>query len=515
MALAQKPSKWLSGGYLTMLHHIYQTIDQLVKKGIEHTLITALDQHYVRNQILGLLQLDGFDIQRNFPTDKAMPDLLEELVAFAVETNVIADVLDDKEILSAKIMDCFLSKPTEINQQFYQKYDTSPKIATDYFYHLSKYSNYIQMKRIEKNVHYKAQSLYGTLDITINLSKPEKDPEQIKRKRSIKQTLEYPRCLLCPENEGYLGRTGHPARSNHRIIEVSLEEETWFLQYSPYVYYNEHSILFASEHRPMHISRATFERLLAFVSKFPHYFMGSNADLPIVGGSILSHDHYQGGRYTFAMMKAVDEFQFSMKEFSGVAASVIKWPMSVIRLRSKTKEVLIDAASYILDHWRNYSDPDAHILAHTQDTPHNTITPIARMEADQYTLDLVLRNNRTSDAHPFGIFHPHEDVHHIKKENIGLIEVMGLAVLPPRLKVELDAIKANLIDHKTVVAKYHQPWVEEIKQQHGTIQPSNVDTILQDALGQKFIRVLEDSGVFKSNLEGKAAFKRFIQSLQN
>lgn len=496
-----------------MSNQLFQTIEQLVKKGTEQTLITPKDEVYVRNQILGLLKVERFIPPTLEKSSLEIPDLLENLIDYAIQTEVIEDVLDDKEMLSAKIMNCFLAKPTEINGTFYDKYAVSPEAATDYFYKLSKDSNYIQMKRIAKNIHYKTDSPYGKLDITINLSKPEKDPEQIKRERAMKQQVSYPKCLLCKENEGYVGRTGHPARSNHRVIEVPLEEETWYLQYSPYVYYNEHSILLAGEHRPMQITRATFERLTAFVEQFPHYFMGSNADLPIVGGSILSHDHYQGGRYTFAMTEAKDRFQFSLEQFPKIHASVVEWPMSVIRLRGENKREIVDAAAYLLKEWQSYSDPSVDVIAYTGDTPHNTITPIARKRNGLFELDLVLRNNRTTEEYPFGIFHPHEDVHHIKKENIGLIEVMGLAVLPPRLKQELDAIEAYLIDHKTTVADYHQAWAEEIKQQHDLIDASNVKGILHQALGNKFTRVLEDAGVFKSNDEGRQAFKRFIESV--
>ncbi|MFB1049741.1 UDP-glucose--hexose-1-phosphate uridylyltransferase [Paraliobacillus sp. JSM ZJ581] len=498
-----------------MSNHIFQIIEQLVKKGIEHELITLQDEVYVRNQILGLLQVEGFLSPKLETTIQDIPDLLEALVDYAVQEKIIEDVLDDKEILTANIMNCFLAKPADVNREFYEQFVVSPEAATDYFYKLSKNSNYIQTKRIAKNIQYKTESPYGKLDITINLSKPEKDPEQIKRERAMKQQISYPQCLLCRENEGYVGRTGYPARSNHRIIEVPLEGETWFLQYSPYVYYNEHSILLSGEHRPMEITSSTFERLTAFVEKFPHYFMGSNADLPIVGGSILSHDHYQGGRYTFAMTKAADAFSFPLVKYPNVIASVVEWPMSVIRIRSENKKEVVEAAAYLLEQWQNYSDPTIEIVAFTGDTPHNTITPIARMRDHAFELDLVLRNNRTTEQYPFGIFHPHEDVHHIKKENIGLIEVMGLAVLPPRLKDELNAIEAHLLDQQTPVADYHQAWVKQIKQQNDSINTSNVKGILHQALGDKFTRVLEDAGVFKSSEDGKQAFKRFIETVNH
>jgi len=375
---------------------------------------------------------------------------------------------------------------------------------------LSKNNNYIQMNRIQKNIHFKAETAYGNLDITINLSKPEKDPEQIKRERALKQTISYPKCLLCIENEGYAGRTGYPARANHRVIKVPLGDENWYFQYSPYVYYNEHSILLAEEHRDMKIDQQAFERLVTFTEKFPHYFIGSNADLPIVGGSILSHDHYQAGNYEFAMTNAETAFSFSIQDFDNVSASVLKWPLSVIRLQSEDKQSLLEAADHILQTWKGYSDEQAAVQAFTDDTPHNTITPIARMRGERYELDLVLRNNRTSSEYPLGIFHPHADVHHIKKENIGLIEVMGLAVLPARLKDELHEIRNNLCGKPSNIADYHQEWTNQIKEKYGTVSSEEqAEDILQQELGLKFKRVLEDAGVFKE----KAAFDRFIAAL--
>lgn len=493
---------------------IYQEISQLVIRGIEANLIKQADAIYVRNQILGHLRIGDFEKEKEISTDKTIPDLLEILIEYAVSQGVIEDVLDEKEIMAAKIMDCFLSKPSVINEEFYLKYEQSPERATDYFYELSKNSNYIQMKRISNNVHFKSVTAYGAMDITINLSKPEKDPEQIKRERAMKQTISYPKCLLCVENEGYVGRTGHPARSNHRVIRVPLQGENWYLQYSPYVYYNEHSILLAEEHRNMKIDLGTFDRLTAFVEKFPHYFMGSNADLPIVGGSILSHDHYQGGRYEFAMTKATSQFTFSLNGFDSVKASVVKWPMSVIRLQTDNREELLHAAVHILETWKNYSDDSAAIKAFSDDTPHNTITPIARMRDGKMELDLVLRNNRTTEEHPWGIFHPHNDVHHIKKENIGLIEVMGLAVLPARLKTELEEIKEFILGDNATVADYHSDWAKGIKARHAAIaSPKNIDMIIQDELGEKFTRVLEDAGVFKQDKAGEEAWKRFIGTL--
>ncbi|MFC4402755.1 UDP-glucose--hexose-1-phosphate uridylyltransferase [Gracilibacillus xinjiangensis] len=492
---------------------ISQIVASLVTKAIGKELIQPSDNVYARNQILGILKVDTFEEEAIPLCDRSIPELLDILADDAVNREIIENLLDEKEKLQALVMNVFLSKPSQVNQLFYQKYEEAPEKATNYFYQLSKDSNYIQTKRIAKNIQFKTASDYGDLDITINLSKPEKDPEQIRRERERKLDLAYPKCLLCAENEGYVGRIGHPARSNHRIIEVPLEGEKWFLQYSPYVYYNEHCIIFAKEHRPMKINRESFLRLTAFVEKFPHYFAGSNADLPIVGGSILSHDHYQGGNYTFAMTRADDEFSFEMAKFSDVKATVIKWPMSVIRLRHKDRHQLTNAADYILQKWREYSDVEASILSHTAETPHNTITPIARMRNGLFELDLVLRNNRQTEEHPMGLFHPHEDVHHIKKENIGLIEVMGLAVLPPRLKDELEEIKKHLLDESVNIAEYHKNWVQSIKRRHSNVTAENVNQIVENELGLKFARVLEDAGVFKTTEDGRIKFKRFLSQL--
>ncbi|WP_053360685.1 UDP-glucose--hexose-1-phosphate uridylyltransferase [Bacillus sp. FJAT-27251] len=488
---------------------VYGLIDGLIVKALEAGLIETTDEIYVRNQVMHLLGMKTFPETSKKKVD-TIANLVEKLVEYAVDEGIIEDVLDDKEMLGANIMNVFLPRPSAVNAVFYEKYEESPAAATDYFYSLSKNSNYIQMNRIAKNISYKADTDYGQLDITINLSKPEKDPEQIRREREMKQTGSYPECLLCKENEGYAGRTGHPARANHRIITVPLASENWYLQYSPYVYYNEHSILLSEEHRDMKIDARAFERLLLFVEKFPHYFIGSNADLPIVGGSILSHDHYQAGRYEFAMTAAQDEFTFNLASHHDVKASVVKWPLSVIRLRSTSIRSLVSAGNHILETWRSYSDDSIDVLAFTGGTPHNTVTPIARRRDGLYELDLVLRNNRTSEEHPMGIFHPHEDVHHIKKENIGLIEVMGLAVLPPRLKDELAVIQQHLLGESAEVADYHQDWVEELKSQYGILtDATEAEAILQKELGRKFARVLEDAGVLKT----RDAFERFTAEL--
>ncbi|MFJ7936108.1 UDP-glucose--hexose-1-phosphate uridylyltransferase [Sporosarcina sp. NPDC096371] len=489
---------------------IYQHIKGLVNQALAAKLIDDADQIYATNQVLALLKLESIPAVIDNPTVDSIPNILEQIVAYAVEQNIIDNVFDDKEILSATIMNCFVARPSVVSDIFQQKYLESPQQATDYFYELSKNSNYIQMNRIQKNVHFKADTIYGEMDITINLSKPEKDPEQIRRESEIKHSVNYPKCLLCIENEGYAGRVGYPARANHRIIKVPLVHENWYLQYSPYVYYNEHSILLAEQHRDMKISKATFERLLHFVVKFPHYFIGSNADLPIVGGSILSHDHYQTGRYDFPMTNAATALSFELNNFADVTAAVLEWPLTTIRLQCHQLETLVEAADHILTTWQSYDDEEANICAFSGDTPHNTITPIARMREHQFELDLVLRNNRTTDEHPLGIFHPHADVHHIKKENIGLIEVMGLAVLPARLKDELAEIKRFLLGQPSDVPSYHQQWADQLQENYGPLSShEQAETILEKELGAKFAKVLGDAGVFKDNL----ASERFINTL--
>ena len=490
-------------------------IEQLISKVIDSGLIKERDRIYCRNQILGLLKLDTFSEVVETETDFTIPQLVGQLIDDAVERQVITGALDEREQLDANIMNVFLPSPSRLNEQFDQLYLENPIKATEFFYQLSQTSNYIQTERIAKNIHFQTDTDYGKIDITINLSKPEKDPLQIKREREMKQTGSYPNCVLCKENEGYVGRVGHPARSNHRMIDVNLLGEGWLFQYSPYLYYNEHSIVLSKKHEPMVIKKDTFKRLFAFVEQLPHYFIGSNADLPIVGGSILSHDHYQAGRYTFGMTDAKDAYTFDLVDFPEIEASVLNWPMSVIRLRAKTYDQLVEAGDLILTKWRQYSDPAVDLIAFTDDTPHNTITPIAQYRNGCYQFDLVLRNNRTSEQHPDGIFHPHQDVHHIKKENIGLIEVMGLAVLPPRLKDELQELKAYLLGNSDQIESYHQDWAEQIKIEIQSITVDNVDQVIQEQLANKFVRVLKDSGIFKSNNRGWEAFKRFTSSLNN
>ena len=489
---------------------IYSDIESLLEQTCKEDLIQERDIIYVRNQVMHLLKMTTYPEHKILTSSDSIPDLVDRIIEYAVKEDIIDNILDEKEMLAASLMNCFMPRPSTVQTLFEGYYKKSPEQATDYFYNLSKNSNYIQMNRIKKNISYKAQTEYGEMDITINLSKPEKDPEQIKRERMTKQDNSYPLCVLCKENEGYAGRIGYPARSNHRVIELSLGEEKWFFQYSPYVYYDEHSIVLSEEHRDMKINADAFRRLLEFVEKFPHYFIGSNADLPIVGGSILSHDHYQAGRYTFAMTNAEEHYTFPIHAHPDVSAAVLNWPLTVIRLKADDQEKLAKAAESILAFWRDYDDEDASILSFTDDTPHNTITPIARMRDDLYEMDLVLRNNRTTATHPLGIFHPHADVHHIKKENIGLIEVMGLAVLPPRLATELETIYKFLAGKADEVDAPHEEWAQELRKKHGFLHNEQyAKEVVQKELGQKFVRVLEDAGVFKDD----KAFQRFITKL--
>ncbi|MHC0036961.1 UDP-glucose--hexose-1-phosphate uridylyltransferase [Pseudoneobacillus sp. C159] len=493
---------------------IFGMVGQLLNKAIDVNLIEKDDEIYARNQVLSLLDLEDYPAtnQENM-ANRTIPDILEEIVTYAAKNNIIPDESYLKEIFVSKIMNCFLSKPSEVNKTFYEKYQQSPKMATDFFYLLSQNSNYIQTKALSKNIQYQVHTEYGALDITINLAKPEKDPKQIEKERAMK-SLNYPKCLLCIENEGYQGRPEHPARSNHRMIRMDINGGNWLFQFSPYLYYPEHSILLSEEHRRMRIDQQTFANLLAFVEKFPHYFIGSNADLPIVGGSILSHDHYQAGNYEFAMAKAEEEFQVTLRAFPDIEATILKWPMSVIRIKHREKERLMEASSHILEKWRHYHDSSVQILAFSNRIPHNTITPIARRRNELYELDLVLRNNRTDATHPLGIFHPHQDVQHIKKENIGLIEAMGLAVLPARLKHELQEVEKFLLNQPHQVADYHLQWAVKLaKQYDGLVSAENVEHIVRQEVGQKFLKVLGDAGVFKRNKVGMNAFKRFIDTL--
>lgn len=471
-----------------------------------------MDRLYVQNRLLHLIGEDSLEETTIRPVTEDSLSLLDQLIHQALQNEVIEDTTSAKERLTGEIMDYLTPPPSVINAFFAQHYSKSPEEATDYFYALSKNNDYIKTRDIAKNIVFPVSTEYGTLEITINLSKPEKDPKEIAAARNVKAT-NYPKCMLCMENEGYQGRINYPARTNHRIIRMNLDGESWGFQYSPYAYYNEHCIILAQEHRPMKIDRNTFNRLLRIVEVLPHYFVGSNADLPIVGGSILTHDHYQGGRHVFPMEKAPIERKFSLTNHPTVDAGIVKWPMSVIRLQAKDKQALVEAASEILDKWRQYSDYSVQVVAKTEDgTLHHTITPIARLKEDYYELDLVLRDNNTSDEFPDGIFHPHQEVHHIKKENIGLIEVMGLAVLPPRLKDELKEVEKYLLNEENTIADYHQKWAEAIKAKH-QLTKENVESIIQEEVGQVFAKVLEDAGVFKRTQAGQQAFQRFIDTL--
>lgn len=498
---------------------IFEKLEQLIQYGVNKELISPLDMDYTRNRLLEVLGLDDAEA-RTVSGDSDLEDILMPMLDWAVETGLIPDGTDTyRDLLDAKIMGCLVAPPSVIYAKFEEKRKhCGPKAATSWFYEMQQHAHYIHTGRIAKNVQWFTPTEDGELEITINLSKPEKDPKAIAEAKKLSQK-QYPLCLLCKENVGFGGRINHPARQNHRIIPVTLTNESWFMQFSPYVYYNEHCIVFKGEHEPMQISKKTFERLLSFISIYPHYFIGSNADLPIVGGSILSHDHFQGGAHEFPMAKAKMEEVFSLEKFPRVKAGIVKWPMSVIRLQSSDQQTLAEAADFILHEWKMYSDPEAGLFSHTGETPHNTITPIARRHGDEYELDLVLRNNRTDKQHPGGIFHPHKEVHHIKKENIGLIEVMGLAVLPGRLAEELSQLKASLLSKNPLeeikacppIMK-HESWAERLIEEN-TFTKDNVETILQKEIGLIFSRILAQAGVFKRTEQGKTAFKRFIQTL--
>ena len=496
---------------------IYKEIKRLINYAIDKELIYKEDEIYVRNRILEILNLDEYeDIDIEKEELENPQSILDIILDYAYENGILKyNTVTYRDLLDTKIMDCFIPRPSEIVRKFHEEYKLKPELATENYYKMSRASNYIRTERTNKNVRWKTNTDFGELEITINISKPEKDPRTIAAAKNMKSNA-YPKCLLCKENEGYAGRINHPARQNHRVIPITLCNEDWFLQYSPYVYYNEHSIVFKGNHDPMKITKATFERLLGFVDKFPHYFIGSNADLPIVGGSILSHDHFQAGNHEFPMEISPILKEINIKGFEDIEVGIVKWPLSVIRIRSGKIDRLTKLASKILDGWRGYSDERVDILSHTNKEPHNTITPITRYKNNKFELDLVLRNNRTSDQHPLGIFHPHSDVHHIKKENIGLIEVMGLAVLPPRLKYELELLKECLLGVKNIceydALKKHIEWFDYLKDKY---KDPNVDfdKILKLEVGETFERILTDAGVFKQDYKGLKAFERFMDSL--
>ena len=493
--------------------NVSELIASLVQYGLDCALIAPCDRNFITNQILQALSLDSFEPAA--PVTLSLEEILKGLVDDAVRRGICGEDITSRDLLDTKLMGILTPPPREVRKIFTEAYRESPETATDWYYRFCQDTDYIRRYRIAKDMRWKTNTEYGHLDITINLSKPEKDPKAIAAAKSAPQSG-YPKCLLCVENEGYAGRMNHPARQNHRIIPLEIAGQEWFLQYSPYVYYNEHCIAFNSAHTPMKIDRAAFEKLLDFVTIFPHYFIGSNADLPIVGGSILSHEHFQGGRYCFPMEQAPVEQEITFRGFEDVKAGLVKWPMSVIRLDCPDKQRLVELADIILKCWRDYSDEAAFIFAQTDGEPHNTITPIARRRGGDYELDLVLRNNITTEEHPLGVYHPHAELHHIKKENIGLIEVMGLAVLPSRLKGELAALEEAILSGANIgadpVLSKHAPWVEELKTWH-CFTPENTAATLQEEVGQVFRQVLEHAGVYKRTDDGKIAFLRFIDAV--
>lgn len=496
---------------------VNEAIRQLVEYGLAKELIHPADAIYARNQILLVMQLNEYADGQVVPSRK-LHEILEVLTEDSVRRGVCEDNGTARELFDTKLMGCLTPRPSEVQWMFADRYDRlGAEAATDWYYQFSQDTNYIRRNAIAKDVKWVTSTSCGDLDITINLSKPEKDPRAIAAAKNAPQSG-YPKCLLCVENEGYAGRMNHPARENHRVIPITINNSAWCLQYSPYVYYNEHCIVFNQKHTPMRIENATFRKLLDFVKQFPHYFVGSNADLPIVGGSILSHDHFQGGRYTFAMEKAPVEREWVFSGFEDVKAGIVHWPMSCIRLSSPDDNRLVELAGRILAAWRGYTDPDCFIFAETDGQMHNTITPIARKRGENYELDLVLRNNITTEEHPMGVYHPHANLHHIKKENIGLIEVMGLAVLPSRLKTEMAELADALVNGLPVseysenIAK-HAQWAQEIQRRY-EITRDNVKGILRKEIGMVFAQVLEDAGVYKLDESGREGFARFLASVK-
>ncbi len=517
----------------TRMAEIYDAVRELTVYGLATGLIEKEDVIYTVNSLLGALKLDDYlgteeeiienaeqitDEQRaSIESGDALENILATILDYAVDRQLTGgDSVVYRDLFDTKIMGLLTPRPSEVISEFRKIYAKDPVKATDWYYNFSRNTDYIRRYRVKKDQKWKAQTEYGELDITINLSKPEKDPKAIAAARNAVQSS-YPKCQLCIENEGYAGRVNHPARENHRIIPITIQNGRWGFQYSPYVYYNEHCIVFNSKHVPMAINHETFCKLFDFVKEFPHYFLGSNADLPIVGGSILSHDHFQGGHYDFAMAKAPVERAFTVEGFEDVSSGIVKWPMSCIRLSGPDSDRLIALADRILNAWRVYTDEAAFVYAETEGTPHNTITPIARKRGDNYELDLVLRNNITTEEHPLGVYHPHAQYHHIKKENIGLIEVMGLAVLPARLKDEMALLREAILQGSDLRAdedlEKHADWVDEFKARHSVIDENNIDGIIHDEIGDVFMHVLEDAGVYKRTQEGQAAFDRFVKSV--
>lgn len=492
-----------------------ENIKRLVQHGIDAGLTPECERIYTTNLLLELFHEEDYE-EVEVNGEKELEEILGELLDEACSRGIIENSVVYRDLFDTKMMNCLMPRPAQVQETFWKKYEESPEAATDYYYKLSQDSDYIRRYRVKKDWKWTVDSPYGEIDITINLSKPEKDPKAIAAAKNAKASS-YPKCLLCVENEGYAGRVNHPARENHRIMPITVNDSAWGFQYSPYVYYNEHCIVFNGKHTPMKIEKETFMKLFDFVKLFPHYFLGSNADLPIVGGSILSHDHFQGGHYTFAMAKAPIEKHFEVKGFEDVESGIVKWPLSVIRLRSKDEKRLIELGTHILNAWRGYTDEEAFVFAETDGEPHNTITPIARKVGEIYELDLTLRNNITTEEHPLGLYHPHAEYHNIKKENIGLIEVMGLAVLPSRLKQELETLAEYIVEGKDIseneMIEKHTKWVEKFLPKYDTITKENVMDILKEEVGIVFTKVLEDAGVYKCTEEGRTAFARFLNTL--
>ena len=495
---------------------LYKNIKKLVEYGIRTGLTPECERIYTTNLLLELFKEDDYEDVSIEGEELDLKQILKELLDEAVARGLVEDSVVFRDLFDTKLMNCLLPRPAQVQKTFWEEYEKSPEAATAFFYKFSQDSDYIRRYRVKKDMKWKVDSPYGEIDITINLSKPEKDPKAIAAAGAAKASS-YPKCQLCMENEGYARRANHPARETHRIIPITINDSKWGFQYSPYVYYNEHCIVFNGQHVPMKIDRNAFIKLFDFVKQFPHYFLGSNADLPIVGGSILSHDHFQGGNYTFAMAKAPIEIPVTIPGYEDVEAGIVKWPLSVLRIRHADEKRLIDLADHVLQAWRGYTDEEAFIFAETEGTPHNTITPIARKKGDMYELDLTLRNNITTEEHPLGVYHPHAQYHNIKKENIGLIEVMGLAVLPSRLKEELEILADYMVEGGDIrsnekIAK-HADWVDSFLPKYDSITRDNVMDILKEETGIVFTHVLEDAGVYKCTEDGRKAFMRFVETL--
>lgn len=497
------------------MKNISNAIKQLAAYAEENGLIDSLDRIWAQNKLMEILGVTELSDELPEEENEGLENILAYMCDYAAENGIIENnTVVYRDLFDTKLMGALTPTPSTVISKFRSLYAESPEKATDYYYGLSKATDYIRAYRVKKDLKWKTPSVYGDIDITINLSKPEKDPKAIAAAKLLPQSG-YPKCLLCRENEGYAGRVNSPARQNHRIIPIDLGGNEWYLQYSPYVYYNEHCIAFSKDHTPMRIEAGTFEKMLDFVEVFPHYFIGSNADLPIVGGSILSHNHMQGGRYVFAMEKAKDEIKLSFSEYPEIKASIVEWPMSVIRISGSDKKRICSLAAMLLEKWRGYTDGEAFVFAETDGEPHNTITPIARRRGKDYELDLVLRNNITTEEHPLGVFHPHKELHNIKKENIGLIEVMGLAVLPARLKDEIIIMKNAILNgedfRNTESIEKHAEWFNSFKNNY-SFNESNTEEILKTEIGKTFVRVLEDAGVYKCSAEGREAFVRFVEA---